>query len=381
LRRRCRVIRKATAKKDVAKIESATLLDELQRTLAHDSVARRVQTLRRVTDMFLGRCVDYSDEQIALFDDVFICLLDQVETSALSILARKLAPIPNAPPVTMRTLAFNPSIAVAEAPLALSEQVDDETLTKTARKRDQDHLLAISQRRTINESVTDELVRRGNTQVVTSVVDNPGAVFSEFGFETLIKRAEKRDGLTTRVALRNDIPRHYLLKLLAKASDIVLSTLKAKLPDRFAEIEAGLDEIRRQARAATKTLTPSATIAHALVRSLYDDGRIDDQQVLAFARVGKFDETTASLACLAQVSVDLAETIMIDQGLEGIFILAKVAKLSWATVEEIIALRHRISHKKPARDESQREAYERLQSSTAQQVLRFYRMEQATHRA
>ena len=43
---------------------STDLLDELQTTLAHGTVARRVETLRRVTDLFLNGAVDYSDEQI-----------------------------------------------------------------------------------------------------------------------------------------------------------------------------------------------------------------------------------------------------------------------------------------------------------------------------
>ena len=38
------------------------LLDELQSTLAHGTVARRVETLRRVTDLFLNGAVDYSDD-------------------------------------------------------------------------------------------------------------------------------------------------------------------------------------------------------------------------------------------------------------------------------------------------------------------------------
>ena len=40
---------------------STDLLDELQATLAHGTVARRVETLRRVTDLFLNGAVDYSD--------------------------------------------------------------------------------------------------------------------------------------------------------------------------------------------------------------------------------------------------------------------------------------------------------------------------------
>ena len=45
-------------------IAPENLLDELQATLAHGTVARRVETLRRVTDLFLGGAVDYSDQQI-----------------------------------------------------------------------------------------------------------------------------------------------------------------------------------------------------------------------------------------------------------------------------------------------------------------------------
>ena len=53
----------------------ANLLTELQNALAHGTVARRVETLRRVTDLFLYGVADYSDEQIEVFDDVFHCLI------------------------------------------------------------------------------------------------------------------------------------------------------------------------------------------------------------------------------------------------------------------------------------------------------------------
>ena len=56
-----------------------SLLDELQTTLAHGTVARRVETLRRVTDLFINGSVNYSNEQIVLFDDVFQCLLEHIE--------------------------------------------------------------------------------------------------------------------------------------------------------------------------------------------------------------------------------------------------------------------------------------------------------------
>ncbi len=69
---------------------SESLLDELQTTLAHGTVARRVETLRRVTDLFINGAVDYSDEQVGLFDDVFQCLMQHIETSAKALLANRL---------------------------------------------------------------------------------------------------------------------------------------------------------------------------------------------------------------------------------------------------------------------------------------------------
>src|SRR5262245_65796099 len=83
---------------------SDNLLDELQSTLAHGTVARRVETLRRVTDLFINGAIDYSDEHIGLFDDVFQCLIVQIETSAKMLLANRLAPIDTAPPLTLRAL-------------------------------------------------------------------------------------------------------------------------------------------------------------------------------------------------------------------------------------------------------------------------------------
>ena len=43
-----------------SKSAAISLLDDLQTTLAHGTVARRVEALRRVTDLFLNHAVDYS---------------------------------------------------------------------------------------------------------------------------------------------------------------------------------------------------------------------------------------------------------------------------------------------------------------------------------
>ena len=357
-------------------IAPENLLDELQSTLAHGTVARRVETLRRVTDLFLSGAVGYSDEQIGLFDDVFQCLMEHIETSARALLSHHLAPIDTAPPRTIRALAFDDLIEVAGPVLSQSMRLDDETLIENARSKSQAHLIAISTRKTLSGAVTDVLVLRGNDEVLQSAVNNPGAEFTERGFTRLVNRAEGDDNLATCIGLRPTIPRHLYLKLVAKASETVRRRLEAANPQQAREVPTAVREATRRARSTPAAVTPDTAISHALVKSLYEDGRLDEFQVASFAAAGKFDETNASIAALANVSISVAENMMIETRAEGVMILAKVGGLSWSTVKAVVNMRDELSGGEPTNLQACKDTYERLRPSTAQQVLRFHRMQQ-----
>ena len=352
------------------------LLDELQSTLAHGTVARRVETLRRVTDLFINGAIDYSDEQIGLFDDVFQCLIDHIETSAKALLANRLAPIDTAPPLTIRALAFDDIIEVAGPVLSQSMRLDDRTLIENARSKSQAHLMAISTRRVLSGAVTDVLVQRGNDEVVQSTVNNPGAEFTERGFTRLVSRAEGDDKLTICIGMRPAMPRHLYLRMLAKASDTVRQRLEAANPQQAAQVPTAVREATRRARSATSTITKNTAIAHALIKSLHEDGRLDEVQVASFAKARKFDEANASIAAMANMPVAIAENMMIESRAEGVMILAKVAGLSWPTVKTIINMCDDLAGGEPTDIAACKDTYERLRPSTAQQVLRFHRMQQ-----
>jgi uncharacterized protein (DUF2336 family) len=353
-----------------------SLLDELQTTLAHGTVARRVETLRRVTDLFINGGVDFSDEQIGLFDDVFQCLIIHIEAAAKARLSNRLAPIDRAPPLTVRALAFDDLIEVAAPVLSRSQRLDDETLIETARNKSQAHLMAISTRKSLSGAVTDVLVLRGNDEVIHSTVNNPGAEFSERGFTRLVNRAEGDDNLTTCIGLRPALPRHLYLKLIAKASATVRARLEAANPPIKGDVSTAVREATRLARSAPSAISQETAIAHALVKSLYEDGRLDEHQVTVFAEANKFDEANAAIAALAGVSVLVAEDMMVETRAEGVMILAKVSGMSWSTVKALIDMRDCLSGGEPSDLATCKATYERLRPSTAQQVLRFHRMQQ-----
>lgn len=356
--------------------QSENLLEELQTALAHGTVARRVETLRRVTDLFVGNAVDYSDDHIRVFDDVFQCLIEQIETSARARLADRLAPIAAAPPNIIRTLALDEVIEVSGPVLTKSERLDEATLIEIARSRGQPHLKAISLRRVLSEALTDVLVTRGNEDVVQSTVGNPGARLSEGSLTDLVTRAERDDDLAACIGLRPDLPRHHYLRLVAKASSSVRRKLAAAHPELTNEVSRVVQEAAQRVR--TAAMTKQTEMARALVKSLHEDGRLDELEVTAFAEQGKFDEANAGLAALAGVAVETAETMMIESRTEGVMILAKVAGMSWPCVRAIIAMREKLSGGAQADMLTLRDTYEALRSSTAQQVLRFHRMQLGT---
>jgi uncharacterized protein (DUF2336 family) len=201
------------------------LIAELEAALISGTHTRRIEMLTCVTELFVSGASCYSEEQIGVFDDVMVCLMSTIDVKERAELAHRLAPIANAPPNVIHTLAFDNDIEVARPILRQSERLEDASLLAKANTMSQPHLLAISQRKSVSEAVTDMLVERGDREVVHSVVKNVGAHFSDAGFRILVERSAGDDDLATEGGMRSDVPRPYFLVLLQKTSSAVRSVL------------------------------------------------------------------------------------------------------------------------------------------------------------
>src|SRR5262245_23557264 len=181
--------RRTAGKKLSAGMHISSLLEELEEAIASGPPEKRLQSLWRVVDLFEEGAGRYSDEQIAVFDDVIGRLAAEIETKARARLARRLAPVDNAPTQVIRSLAFDDDSSVAAPVLSHSNRLDDADLLATAHSKGQDHLYAITRRKSLSVAVTDALVDRGDHRVVRSVAKNHGARFSDAGFGKLVTRA------------------------------------------------------------------------------------------------------------------------------------------------------------------------------------------------
>jgi len=348
------------------------LLDELETALATGSVARRIDILTRVTDLFINGAERFSEDQVGVFDDVMARLVNTIEAKARAKLSYRLAPIANAPANVIHMLAFDDDIEVARPVLTHSARLDDRDLV-TAGAKSQDHLFAISQRQSLSEAVTDVLVERGDRDVVHSVVKNTGARFSDAGFRILVKRSTGDDALATEVGMRPDIPRPHFLLLLEKASNAVRERLAAENPQAGTAIEGIVAEVVGGIRVEARNASPDFAAAQAAVERQNRIRRIGESEIHQYARDRKFEETAIALSILCDTPIDVVERALLDPGAEIVLILAKVAGLSATTTKAVLLLRA-ADRGMSAKDlEQALSSFNRLQPDTARRVLSFFR--------
>ena len=158
--------------------ESKSFLVELEDAVSRGTPESCSRALWHATDILIaGR---YSEDQIWTFGEIIGRLADEIEVAARVRLANKLAPSNNAPVNVITKLAFDDSIEVAGPVLRQSERLDAKLLVENARTKGQQHLLAISKRKSIPDEVTDVLVARGNSEVATSVAANSSSNPSQY---------------------------------------------------------------------------------------------------------------------------------------------------------------------------------------------------------
>lgn len=353
---------------------SLAYINEINSAIAQSSDLRRAAMLRHLTDFFIVGSDQYTDEEIDLIDEVFVRLTETIEESSRALLAIRLAPLSKAPPNILRLLACDNSIDVARPILIQSERLDDPTLVECATTKSQEHLLAISRRKTLAEAVTDVLVERGDQQVVLSTAQNSGAKFSSKGFTILVKRSGGDDRLAICVGTRPDVPSQLFQQLLEIASETVRCKLEAESPGAKRDIHRVVTEVTTRIRTQAIDQSPEYAAAQVLINSLNVAGQLNAAKLETFARAGRFEEVVTALSLMSDMPPDFVERAVNDAHAESLLVLSKAIGLSWETTKAILTLSTRKHWCSADEIEQWLAAFQRLKQPTAQQILGFHRM-------
>jgi len=350
--------------------EVKSFLRDLDEAISRGTAESRMRALWHATDLLIaGR---YSDDEIWTFGEVIGRLADEIEVAARAQLAKRLARFDNAPVNIIHKLAFDDSIDVAGPVLRESERLEAYALVANACTKSQSHLLAISKRESIEETVTDVLVTRGDRDVVNSVASNAGARFSDFGFLHMTKRAEGDSILAEQLGLRKDIPRRLFQQLIAKASDDVKKRLERERPAMVDQIQTSVTDVTGALQSKFGPVSRSYFVAKRVVTTQHQQGNLNENSISGYARSHKFEEVTIGLSLLCSLPGDVIERALVDKNREMLLVVAKALDFSWPTTMALLFLGAK-DHRITAQDLNELESeFNRLNIETSRSVLKFY---------
>jgi len=309
--------------------------------LSTRSAGERARAVRAIADLFMKQAGDYSAEQVQLFDQVMMRMIDQIDEEIRVYLSDRLATIDNAPRQTIRHLASDPAIAVAGPVLSQSPCLDEDFLLDSAKSKGQAHLVAISSRKIVSPRITDVLVVRGDDKVARTLASNHGAKLSERGRALMVERAKGNLDLAQVVWNREDIPRQQVLALFEKVSESVRQQFEADAQSKPADIAQAVRLARRKLQEESQQTSIAYANARARIDALKRTGGLSQSHVLSFASQQKFEEVVLAISELSRLTAADTERMLLEKGRERLLVVCKAIGLPWTCVRLIAQMDQR----------------------------------------
>ncbi|SDS93331.1 DUF2336 domain-containing protein [Bradyrhizobium canariense] len=360
-----------------------SIADEVEAAISAGSAEKSLETIKRVTDLFLLSAGSLNGEQIELFDDVLERLIKTIEIRAivdvsariaLAEVSTQLAGVSKAPPLVVRRLARHDEIAIAGPVLTESARLGTEDLVELAGTKSEQHLLAISGRWWLDEVVTDALLARHYPAVSRRLMNNPGARVSAAGFATVIAQAEADPELAVETGIRVDLPTALRHQLLRSATEAVRSRLLSRAPRHvFEEIRSAIAAASAAADGEMSRVRDFDT-AKRLVTSLKKSGELNEAALFGFAKQRRYEETVAALAELSRSTVDVIRPLMQSLRDDGVLIPCKAAELGWETVSAVLESRFVNGSMGPHELAKAKNQFAKLTAENARRLLKFWQV-------
>jgi len=357
----------------------AVLPSNLISDIEHAIASRSSETgamLRQITDLFLVHAGHYSGDQLSVYDDVLEMLVDKVEVGARAELAQRLAPVAEPPADTMRALALDDAVEVAEPVLSQSPALDDDTLSEVATTKGWGHLVAIATRLELSETVSDKLIASDNKKVLTTLVNNSGAKISSAGFGVLVKKSANDDWLSECVASRKDIPENHFRELVSKASTIVRHRLMTHNPELYEIIQETLPAPPPAAPVA-ESKAPLPTKDYRTAELVVRSKPLTEASVAEYAGKKQVEEIVVAIALISGFDVAEIERLFLKAWSSPVAVIIKAIGFHLSTIDLIYAARLAPGEVTRSDLVQTKAEFIALRRATAERIMRFFRTRRA----
>jgi uncharacterized protein (DUF2336 family) len=349
----------------------ASLIEEIEATFKNGTAESRSATLRRITSLFMEGADSFEEPQIDVFDDVLCQLVDKIEREAIVELSNTIAPIAKSPFDLTQRLSRHDDIAISGPVLRQSSLLTDDDLVDIAQSKGQQHLVAIATRRQISETVTDVLVDRGNSEVLTTVAGNFGARFSSNGYGTLLTKAEQNPDVAMAVIMRSDLSPEMFRKLVARAATKVQERLQAianpSVKDRLRGV---LQDIQLQLVRDADSKKISVDARRNPQADSLDKEKLRSE-LHDYANAARLVESATALGTLSGVSAETVKRLITQNEVDALLIVCKASGLGWRTARALVNLSAKLKGNATSNATEFLDQYTKMTSESAQRVMRF----------
>jgi uncharacterized protein (DUF2336 family) len=292
---------------DDVKLSNEDVLDLLR----DPSANMRATTARKVAGEFSHG--EMTEQERDLAEEIFRLMLQDAEVRVRQALSEGLKENPEVPKDVAVGLAQDVS-AVAEPMLRFSDVLTDQDLIEIVASQSADHQIAIAERATVSEQVSDALASTQNETVVATLLGNDAADISENTFQRVLDDFGDSEKVSAPMALRTELPVAVSERLVTLVSD----ELKHHLVTHHAmSANVATDLILQSREKATLSLVGrdhASANAEALVRQLHENGRLTATIILRSLCLGDLDFFESAMARLAGIPVVNAHMLIFDRG-------------------------------------------------------------------
>lgn len=296
---------------------------ELMRLAQDRTMAGRTELVATVSDLYFNRSQDLSEREIALMADILRQLVHDVEMSVRRSLAERLSARDDAPRNLLLALA-NDEIEIAHPILVGSSVLQDDELLEIIQHRTKEHQLAIAMRPTVNEPVSDALVRQGHEDVVRTLLDNAGARISETTMATLVEQARVMRGLQKPLLSRRELSPDLAKRMYWWVS----AALRQHITDNFSISSEELDDlledtVREVITETRKHAEETESGRQALAEQLAKSDALTAKFLIQVLREGEIPLFEAMFARMTELDGRLVKRILYEPGGKGLAVACK----------------------------------------------------------
>jgi len=271
----------------------------------------RAETAGKIAQGVETGVLSPKERQIA--EEIFRVMVRDVEVRVREALAESLKGVPDLSGDIAQSLATDSADSVALPMLESSAALSDEELIAIVNSGQESRQVAVAQRDSVSEVVSEALVDTGNEDAVVALVANEGATLREDTLLTVVDRYGDSERVQGPLVHRQTLPMTVSERLVAKVSDQLKEHLVShhELPDSVA---ADL-LLESRERAMVGILTEgNRTDLYELVEQMAQSGRLTTSIILRALCTGDLAFFEAALAHKAGVPLENVRVLIHDEG-------------------------------------------------------------------